>query len=46
VRINVTVIGKAFYDVDHARAGKNDRGGKTPTAVGDSSGDAGVGWGC
>jgi hypothetical protein len=30
---NVTVIGKAFYDVDHARGGKNDRGGKTPTAV-------------
>ena len=25
---NVTVIGKAFYDLDHARGGKNDRGDK------------------
>jgi hypothetical protein len=30
---NVTVIGKAFYDVDHARRGKKDRGGKTHVAV-------------
>ena len=30
---NVTVIGKAFYDIDHARGGKNDRGGKTHVAV-------------
>ena len=30
---NVTVIGKAFYDLEHARGGKNDRGGKTHVAV-------------
>jgi hypothetical protein len=30
---NVTVVGKAFFDIDHANGGKNERRGKTPTAV-------------
>ena len=30
---NVTVIGKAFYDLDHERGGKNERSGKTHVAV-------------
>lgn len=30
---NVTVIGKAFWDAEHAKGGKNERGGNTPVAV-------------
>lgn len=30
---NIIAVGKAFYDIDHAKRGTNERHGNTPTAV-------------